>query len=72
MVSHLADYEKVYIKSNRNLEIVLLHLMLLLYAGEMKNPCSHNERFLNNELSSPILGKLTRVPQFVYGVDDAT
>lgn len=47
MVSHLADYEKVYIKSNRNLEIVLLHLMLLLYAGEMKNPCSHNERFLN-------------------------
>ena len=46
MVLHLADYEKVYIKSNQNFETVFC-FMLLLYAEEVKNPCSHHERFLN-------------------------
>lgn len=46
MEIHLADYEKVYIKSNQNLETI--DLIIVLYAEEMKKSCSRHEGFFNN------------------------
>ncbi len=45
-ISHLAYYEKVYLKKYSK-TCDYLSLLILLYAGDLTISCSRNEAFLN-------------------------